>query len=273
MYYCLLPGQNALPTQGLSSTHLLSLDALLAVVHNFRAWQTTRQDSSFVCESQSQRQVKEGVEKVRKSEFLTPSRGSTRINSAGIIFSSSAENEEEVASLTISTVRSESALAAHVGSDSVKSDEASRMNECISIHDDVIKAASGYMMAIRSTEDELVGESLAVDLPTPKALIEIRQKKKVNNCFRTLITAWGSLAYIRGGWNRRNCHVTLRMRYLVNVHAQIEGMQSTASWTLKDLATTTHFTNSNEHGFSRHGGKAGDCHGTYVHVHVRSSFL
>lgn len=167
--------QNALPTQGLSSTHLLSLDALLAIVRNFQTWQATGQDSSFTSEPQSMSHVKVGDENIHESHNL--SRGFTQINSAGIIFTTSAENFPlEMSALTMSTVRSESALMGHVG---IESQEALRMEEHVGARN-ITKAASGYMMAIKGTEEELLLQAPPVNLPTPKELIEIRQKKKVH---------------------------------------------------------------------------------------------
>ena len=105
------------------------------------------------------------------------SRGFTQINSAGIIFSSSPENVPlEVSALTMSTVRSESALMGRVG---IEGQAASRMEEHVGARN-ITKAASGYMMAIKGTEEELLLEAPPVNLPTPKELIEIRQKKKVH---------------------------------------------------------------------------------------------
>lgn len=102
------------------------------------------------------------------------SQGFTQINSAGIIFSTSAHNVPlEVPALTMSTVRSESALMG------IGDQQASRMDEHIG-EQDITKAASGYMMAMKSTGDQLLLEAPPVNLPTPKELIEIRQKKKVH---------------------------------------------------------------------------------------------
>ena len=161
----------------MSSTHLLSLDALLAIVQNFRAWQITSQDDNFAPESQYLNQAPAEVGIPREQHLALP-QGSTQINSAGIIFSSSAANEklstEGLSLATIPSVRSESAIMARIGS--IPSDEPTRTDECA--HD--LKAASGYMMAIRMMEDENTGESPAVQLPTPKELIEVRQKKKVH---------------------------------------------------------------------------------------------
>lgn len=176
--YCFSPYQNALPTQGLSSTHLLSLDALLAIVRNFQTWQATGQDSSFTSEPQSMSHVKVGGENIHESHNLSP--GFTQINSAGIIFTTSAENVPlEVSALTMSTVRSESALMSHVGIESQRIQEALRMEEHVGARN-ITKAASGYMMAIKGTEEELLLEAPPFNLPTPKELIEIRQKKKVH---------------------------------------------------------------------------------------------
>ena len=178
--------QNALPTQGLSSSHLLSLDALLAIVRNFHASQTAgQQTTTLLPQSLSTRAA------VGETRRLAVSRGSTQINSAGIIFSSRAgvekglteEEEEGVASsLTISTVRSESALFARVGANRGGLEDAYETEELDLTKDDsVTKAASGYMMGTRSSDDGILAASVpTVDLPTPKELIEIRQRKKVS---------------------------------------------------------------------------------------------
>ena len=137
----------------------------------------TSQDDNFAPESQYLNQVKVEVD-ISQEQCRALPQGSTQINSAGIIFSSSAANEkvstEGLSLATIPSVRSESAIVAHIGS--IPSDEPTRTDKCA--HE--LKAASGYMMAIRMTEDENTGESLAVQLPTPKELIEVRQKKKVH---------------------------------------------------------------------------------------------
>ena len=180
---CFSPYQNAFPTQGLSSTHVLSLDALLAIVHNFQAGKTARQDSGILPMQQSPGQVKMNV---RESDScLSLPRGSTQINSAGIIFTSSAgeeryrEEDDDVTSLTISTVRSESALPVQVGLESESASNSATVSKYSSVDGDVVRAASGYMRAVEREEGELVGEASSVALPTPKELIEIRQKKKV----------------------------------------------------------------------------------------------
>ena len=43
----------------------------------------------------------------------------------------------------------------------------------------VVKAALGYIMAHMSEEGDDLDSTSAMDLPTPKELIEIRQRKKV----------------------------------------------------------------------------------------------
>ena len=112
--------------------------------------------------------------------------GSTQINSAGIIFSSRPERETELVEETsITSVRSDSALADHVTETAVEIAGQSRPASGI----DTVKAASGYMMATRDACDgDFPPETTVVELPTPKELIEIRQRKKVGkfmhtNCF------------------------------------------------------------------------------------------
>ena len=101
---------------------------------------------------------------------------STQINSAGIIFSSRPEGERKLAVETsITSVHSDSALADCVTETAVEIAVPSSSGT----GGDVVKAASGYMMATRSVKEDLVGEMAVVELPTPKELIEIRQRKKV----------------------------------------------------------------------------------------------
>ena len=182
MMLSLLPScQSALPTQGLSSNHLLSLDALLAIVENFQSWQQPLSLDTAI-EAGSQVSHPETREAEDAQGHLAVSRGSTQINSAGIIFSSGPPDRENELTLesSISSVRSESALADHVNEASVA---IARQSSPI-VDRDVVKAASGYMMATRGVvgeegEGEFVTEPPVVALPFPKNLIEIRQRKKV----------------------------------------------------------------------------------------------
>ena len=106
--------------------------------------------------------------------------GSTQINSAGIIFSSGPERVREIVGHTsITSVHSESALVGRVNVET---------GECggggAGGGRDVVKAASGYMMATVRGEEGEEGElgdlgTPVVDLPMSKELIEIRQRKKV----------------------------------------------------------------------------------------------
>ena len=107
--------------------------------------------------------------------------GSTQINSAGIIFSSGPERVREIVGHTsITSVHSESAL---VGCVNVETGECGG-GAGAGGGRDVVKAASGYMMATVRGEEGEEGElgdlgTPVVDLPMPKELIEIRQRKKV----------------------------------------------------------------------------------------------
>ena len=117
--------------------------------------------------------------------MATSQEGSTQINSAGIIFSSRPERETELVEETsITSVRSDSALADHVTETAVEIAGQS----CPASGMDTVKAASGYMMAIRGTrEGDFPPETTVVELPTPKELIEIRQRKKVGKFRHTVL--------------------------------------------------------------------------------------
>ena len=142
---------------------------MLAIVENFRSWQAVTEEPTFVPDSHSPGKGKE----------LALSGSSTQINSAGIIFSSKLEATgdpaNEVSTLSISSIHSESALVAHT---SAGRDEAAPMDDCAPAHYASVRAASGYMMALQTCDEDLAGDTPAVELPTPKELIVIRQKKK-----------------------------------------------------------------------------------------------
>ena len=179
--------QNAFPTQGLYSTHLLSLDALLAIVHNFSLDQSPRpshvtpslplQQQPFTEDEEEEEEEGESVE--RSDSFIHP----TQFNSAGIIFTSGAglkkkqkyPGKRKVAALdSLRVVHSHSSLTALV------SKELPQKPEHNSTVSDVIKAASGYQRGQKSGTGDMQGDKAkTVALPTPKELIEIRQKKKV----------------------------------------------------------------------------------------------
>ena len=176
---CITLWQSALPTQGLSSNHLLSLDALLAIVQTFQedglSSHPTRSGNPYLPKFATD----EGESGRERQAVVT--RGSTQLNSAGIIFSSGPERETElVEQSSITSVHSESALVGHVsGGETVNTKEQSGW--ATTGRDIMVKAASGYMMAVGSKEEEgdMDGESAPVKLPLPKELIEIRQRKKV----------------------------------------------------------------------------------------------
>ncbi|CAI8046654.1 Golgi-specific brefeldin A-resistance guanine nucleotide exchange factor 1 [Geodia barretti] len=170
-----LLSKSSLPTQGLSSNHLLSLDALLAIIKSFQSCQQQALPDNALAVN-SQLSETEG-ENAPSGALATSQEGSTQINSAGIIFSSRPERETVlVEEMSITSVRSDSALADHVTETAVEIAGQS----CPASGMDTVKAASGYMMAIRGTrEGDFPPETTVVELATPKELIEIRQRKKV----------------------------------------------------------------------------------------------
>ena len=121
--------------------------------------------------------------------------GSTQINSAGIIFSSGPERVREIVGHTsITSVHSESALVGRVNVETGDCGGGAGGGR------DVVKAASGYMMATVRGEEGEEGElgdlgTPVVDLPMPKELIEIRQRKKV----RTTVVKPSTLLWIAVG--------------------------------------------------------------------------
>lgn len=125
----------------------------------------------------------------KSSPAVVSREGSTRINSAGIIFSSRTETEkylvEKMSSPTITSVRSESILVGHDRAGVSHDGKLEGGGEGVALPMDeqggLVKAASGYMMATSSMGDGYDDEAgvTTVDLPTPKELIEIRQRKKV----------------------------------------------------------------------------------------------
>ena len=148
------------------------------------------QDCTLVPKSHSSGKVK--ARPVEEGNFLAVYQGSTQINSAGIIFSSRAEcptdgvSSLEAASLSITSVRSESALVTHGGG---VTEGGARIDNHAPIQNHVAKAASGYMMAhtCKSEQGEDLDSTPVAELPTPKELIEIRQRKKVrHSCIATL---------------------------------------------------------------------------------------
>ena len=172
--------QSSLPTQGLSSNHLLSLDSLLAIVKSFQSWQQQALPAppENAAPVNSTIPDTEGENTPRNGTLSVCEEGSTQVNSAGIIFSSRPEREELVEEMSITSVRSDSALAEHATGTAVEI--AQRSTSCGTGSRDIVKAASGYMMATRGAQDgDGVAEVTVVELPTPKEFIEIRQRKKV----------------------------------------------------------------------------------------------
>lgn len=116
-----------------------------------------------------------------------PGSSPTQLNSAGIIFTSTHEQEEEVASSDEQEVMSSQHAVqsdSEVVSQEVDSTEfLDTSKQSCDVTLSTTKAPSGYQMAVGMGEGEMVrGGGVEVTLPTSKQLLEVRQKKKVRPC-------------------------------------------------------------------------------------------
>lgn len=187
--------QNAFPTQGgIMPTHLLSLDALLAIVYNLENGHMT---SHMIDQSSSSSAKKLGKDQTELS------------SSAGIIFTGS--DRQEVTSLSsppsaeragqkiaISTSLSLSGGMSH--SDSLPAMTLTEMRK-VSRSEEVVgpvvgraKSASGRQVGVAMCRQEGVASSddddgaVEMVLPTSQELLAIRQRKKVSSVLLNMYT-------------------------------------------------------------------------------------